>query len=510
MKTASLTEQSLYLMAGRLCSYLLELANPIIFVRVLQQYDYGVYRQLMLLASTLFPIGQMGVTQGLFYFLRREPEKRDALVFQTFLFVFSTGLVVLIALVLFSGSIADLFNSVEMSALMPLIAVHCFFMISSSFLQSVIIAEGRAELAAAITVLFQVIYSLFAIAGIIWTRDIVGLLYALVIYSAIRFVFQVMYLRRRYHFTLASLDLPFLRRQLGYSLPMGVANISWLLQQKLHSYFVAFMFTPAIYAVYSIGSYNLPFITMLNAAVANTMAPALSVMQKDGQMEKLLRTWNSAMRKSNLLLCPAFVFLFLMADQFIIALFSDAYSGAVPVFRISLLLVLVSSVRPEMLLQATAKTTYIMRLTVFRVPVAIGILYVFAHRWGVLGAISANVVIETAFRFGFLRRASRVLGIPALALIQWGPNLRILAVALLAGLPICAIRMVPFSHPLLSLAIGAVAYAAAYPGLSFLFRTVQPEEWRAAIDFGTRLFRRASSKIPSFQRMSKTLPEAER
>lgn len=472
----SLSEQTFYLVLGRCLAFSLALLHPIILVRIFTKDEYGSYRQLLLIFSTIYPLGEMGITQGLFYFLPREPGKKDAVITQTLFFVVSLSTVLCGFLLIFKSAIASAFHNMEITPYIPLLGVYIFLMINSSFLETSMIAESRIKLASVVILVSQAIQSGAIIITAFLTRDILFVFYALILFSGVRFVFQCLYLVKTYRLSMKTIELGFWKRQLAYSIPIGLSNVAWLLQEKLHSYFISFLFNAKMFAIYFIGTYNLPFVGIIAASVSNVMMPELSRCEKKGQKIEILRIWNNAIRKMNLVFFPIFVFFSLMADDFIAALFTINYTESVPIFRISLLAILISGINTGAVLNAYAETKYLMKIAFLRLPVAIITLYIFTSIWGVLGTISGNVVVIISFRFLVLAKVSKVMNVPFCKIIEWKKNARILLVAIASGIPSILIKNFTTFQPIVLLVITFLLYITCYGLFSITFGILSRQE----------------------------------
>ncbi len=476
----SLTEQAAVLFAGNVLVLLFGVVVPIVLVRVFPLEEYGLYQQLSLIFATLLPIGQMGVTQGLYYFLPREPKKKDAIVTQTFIFVVVAGATCLLFLVLFRGWIGEIMNNPLIAKYLPIMAAFIFLMIVSSFIDTLMIAEGRVHLASLIRVIFGLFRSIIVVVTALISRSIPVVLFALLVFSLSRCLFQWLYLRRRYRLSLRRIDFHFWWWQLGYSVPIGLENVTWLLQRKLHSFFVSFFFPPATFAVYAVGTYNLPFLGIITSSISNVMTPELSRSQKDGDKDRIFGVWKNAMRKMNLFFFPIFVFFCLMAHEFIVTFFTINYIDSVPIFRISLLGLLVSGINTGAILNAYAETRYQLRIALLRLPIAIVALYLFTKMWGVLGTVTADVLVSIGFVIFVLGKVARVMEVPFGQLVSFRKNGRIMAAALLAGAPILVVRnYLPFP-PLFLLTVSFPVYTVCYFALCFALKTMS---WREITSF---------------------------
>ena len=439
-QSGSLSEQAVVLFAGNILALSFGIAVPIVLVRVFPREAYGLYQQLLLIFTTLQPFGQWGVTQGLYYFLPREPENRAIFVAQTYLFVLVVGCLCCAGLFMFQHSIAGFMNNPAIADYIPVLAIYTLLMTISAFLEALLIAEGKAHGAAILRIGSEFFRATSLVATALVTRSIYAMFFSLTLLALARCVFQWYYLRKNYQLSLKNVQFFNLKRQISYSFPIGFANVIFLMQQKLHNFVVTFLFSPVTYALYSIGSYNLPFLGIITSSVSNIMVPELSRCQKEGNNERMLTIWQGALRKSNLLLFPSFAFFFVLADTFIVFFFTEQYQASIPIFRVSLFGILLSGANAGAILNAFAATKYQMKLALFRLPVTLLLVYTCTITYGIHGAIAANVVAFSFFRFLMIAKAARVMRLPLKDLICLSMNGKIMAAALSAGLAVGTIQ----------------------------------------------------------------------
>jgi len=463
----SLTEQAVLLFAGHVFALICGLAVPVVLARIFSREEYGLYQQIFLVVMTLLPVGQMGVTQGLYYFLPRERQRRDEIVVQTLIFVLISGAICLITLLAFRFSISQLMNNPTLALYLPVVALLVYFMIASSFLEVLLIAEGKALQSSVVRVLSELGRAATVVAAALTTRGVLSIIVCLACFYFARLVFQWLYIRRHYCLSFRSMNSKSWGQHLSYSIPIGLANVVWLIQMKLHHYFVTFLFSPATYAIYAVGTYNLPVISLITTSVSNVMVPELSRCQKDGDIPRILSVWAGALRKMNLIFFPLFIFLFIMANEFISGLFTERYSGSVSIFRISLFGILVSGINAGAILNAYAQTGYQMRLAVLRLPITIFGVYLLTKFWGLHGAIAADLLLTIGFRFLMIGKVAKIVEVPVVKLLSLHENGKIMAAAVLAGLPVLALSSSFALPPLFMLASCGTVFSVAYCMVGF-------------------------------------------
>ena len=178
-----------------------------------------------------------------------------------------------------------------------------------------------------------------------------------------------------------------------------------------------------------------------------------------------------------------------MADEFIIGLFTENYSNSIPIFRISLLIISISAIRPFIILSVYAKTKYIMTVSFLRLPLTIAVLYILTKTWWVLGAISTNFIMEVLIRSVYLRKAAELLEIPFWSTINWRINGKIFFVAAASGVSLLPLKFFFAIQHLIAFIIGFVLYSVCYGLLSFIFGIVGKQEWRMIINYATEKLR---------------------
>src|SRR5256886_16383985 len=86
------------LVLSRFASAALTFGLPLILVRLLDPHSFGTYKQFFLVAQTLVLVGQLGLTQSLYYFLPRGTAQRGAYVVQVVALLAGIGALLGVAL----------------------------------------------------------------------------------------------------------------------------------------------------------------------------------------------------------------------------------------------------------------------------------------------------------------------------------------------------------------------------------------------------------------------------
>ena len=86
---------TLVLMSGRIMAFVVTFFIPVVLVRLFTPNEFGTYKQVFLVYGTLFGISQLGMSESLFYFLPKDPQKAGRYVLNAIVGVLAAGLLFL-------------------------------------------------------------------------------------------------------------------------------------------------------------------------------------------------------------------------------------------------------------------------------------------------------------------------------------------------------------------------------------------------------------------------------
>jgi O-antigen/teichoic acid export membrane protein len=276
VSTPTLSRQAFILTGARSLAFALTAIHPVVLTRILSKSDYGIYAQFCLVVISLIPLGEMGIAQGIYYFLPKSGVIKRAIAFQACFLTFVTGLIVCGGLFVFDQYLSELIGNPQIMIFVPFMAIFCFCSIASSSLEALMIAEGNSRMASAVTLVMQLINSSALIGGALVCRSLEGIMTAMCVASGLRLLIQYLYIGRSFGFPPVSADFVGIGKTLSYVLPMGSANFIWSLQGRIQGYIVSALFSPAVFATYSVGTMSLPFVGIITATAANVMMPEIA------------------------------------------------------------------------------------------------------------------------------------------------------------------------------------------------------------------------------------------
>jgi O-antigen/teichoic acid export membrane protein len=190
----------------------------VILARIFDAAQFGTYKQLFLVWSTVFYIAQVGMSQSLYYFFPRAPRNAGAYAANSVSFLGLAGLFCLAAVTAGASQIARWLSNPQLTAYLPWIGLYLLFMMLSSALEIVMISRGRYGWASASYAASDLLRAAAFILPVLWFGELRWLLIGAVLAAGVRVVATIVYFSRSFGATFRP-DGALLRTQLSYALP---------------------------------------------------------------------------------------------------------------------------------------------------------------------------------------------------------------------------------------------------------------------------------------------------
>ena len=475
---ASLSGQAGVIIVGRALAFFFAFVVPVVLVRIINKESYGIYREALFVFSTAVPILQFGLTQSLFYFYPRRDRERAALVTQTMALLAAIGLGFAVALILARGWVAGYFGQPAMADHMLWVAPFTALMVVSSTIEVLTIVEQNVKLTFWVIIGSEGLRSLLVVAAGLLTRDVGAMLAALTVFSFARTIFVYLHCRAEGLWHRAGMSRALLREQLAYAVPFGFAGTVVTILSSVDRFYVSRFFDSEAFAVYSVGCFQLPIVTVVFTSATSVLLGRMAELQKGGRLAEMLALWRSATRKMSLVSIPVTVVFAVLANEFIVGLFTAQYEEATPIFIAFLFLIPRQAVPYGAVTRAFGLTRYIFYVCVVALAIAVALSYVLVRivPLGLLGPAIAVVVGTWVVAEAQITKTRQLLQVPYARLFPWGDLARMTALALGLGLVLAIVHARVSAPPLLVLAVGSTLYMVAYYGLAIAWGLIRPAE----------------------------------
>jgi O-antigen/teichoic acid export membrane protein len=290
------------------------------------------------------------------------------------------------------------------------------------------------------------------------------------------------------HFRLGSLwrhpkhllDWEIFGKQMSNSLPYAGGGFAANIQTDLHNYIVSYYYSPAMFAVYANGCFQIPLLTLLQSAFREAITPDVARLSASGDYSEMRRAWLVAMRKLSFFIFPAFAIMFILRTELITTLFTKAYAESIPIFTVYLLniLFLMLIISPYVRMFPEFKT-FFLSFQIVLVPITGLILYLMIHRGGLVGVVAAMVAIQTFSYIVYLHKISRRIGVTREDLSLLTPVGSIILATLVAGLASLMAKGFFFCSTfptIILMGLCGIIFGVIYLAVAFISGAISPEE----------------------------------
>jgi O-antigen/teichoic acid export membrane protein len=462
--SSTLTRRVSWLTFAKTAGFAFSIALPLLLVRRLDREQYGLYKQAFLMVATAVTVLPLGVPMSAFYFLPREPTRRRQTVLNIVLFHVAVGALACGALVLRPSILTAIFGGAQLAPYAAWIGVTILFWITGAFLDMLPVANDEVRLAAAFIIGIQASRALIFVGAVLFFGTLRSLLAAAILHGVIQTIVLCCYLESRFAGFWRAFDWRMLRDQLSYAIPLGAAGVLMIVQTDIHNYFVSNHFGPALFAVYSIGTLQLPLMGLLQEATNSVLIARVSFLEKQGEHRVILALLTRAARKLASVYFPVYVFLLVAGREFIVVVFTARFADSWPIFAANLTLLPLGIVLLDPLFRAYQRERYfLLRLRLVLAALLILTLWVFTARLGLLGVIVVVVAIAAMERVVMAIHFARLLGVDSRDLVLLRDIGKIALAALVAGVVAELVRWILVPQGALAALAGCgAAFAVIY------------------------------------------------
>ena len=463
------------LMSGRALGFVAAFAIPVVLARIFGQSEFGTYKQLFLVYSTLYSVAQMGMAESLFYFLPAAPPLGGRYALNAMLVLGLAGTVCLAVLWGAQAAIAHWLNNAALAGYLPLIGIYLLLMLASAVLEIVMTARKRHFHASVAYALTDLSRAVLLLVPALWFGQLEWLLVGTIVFASLRLGATLIYLHREYHGDLAP-DTGLAKTQLAYAVPFSIYVLIEVVQTNLHMYAVSYRFDAATFAIYAVGCLSIPLVDFVTSSAGNVMMVRMREHLLDGANRSVLAIWCDTTRKLALVFAPLVGGLLVVAHELIVGLFTSRYESSVPVFMVWTLTILFTTLLTDSVLRVYSQIRFLATLGLVKLALLALTISTFLTVFGLPGAVLAVLLTIVATKAMALARIRAVMQCRLAEFLPWRSLAAILAIAAAATLPALAVKSALSIPDLPLLLISGAVYVATYLGLLWRCGPLNEEE----------------------------------
>ena len=485
----SVLKPAFVLMCGRILAFTATFFIPVILARIFDQAQFGTYKQIFLVFSTIFLIAQLGMSQSLYYFLPRAPRQAGRYAANAICVLAVAGLLCFGGLTAASSTVARWLSNEQLTAYLPWMGVYLFLMMPSTALEIVMISRGRYSAGSAVYAGSDLIRAAALILPVVIFGGLKALVAGAVVVGGLRLAAMLFYFGKEFGDGFRP-GLPLLREQFGYTAPFGIAVLVETLQASLPQYAVAHWFEPATFAIFAVGCLQIPLVDFAASPTSDVMMVKMQESRAEGDMCAILDIWHDTTWKLALLFFPLAGMMMVNSQEIIRLLFTDRYLASAPIFLVWSAMILLAVLQVDGVLRVFAQTRLLLGFNAMRLAIIGVSLPLLLSKFHLVGAAIAVVLATAAFKVAALVRIRALLAISISQLLPWrrlaalGGAVSASAIAALAVKAVWTPQLLP-----LLLTTGTIM-AAIYGLLVWHLDLLQADEKLALLRYARKLRRR--------------------
>lgn len=449
---------------------LASLAFGMIAARYLSKHDYATLRQTFLAYEFASPLLMLGLPNAIYFLMPRETQTKRGVIIDNMALLAGAGL--LFSLFIASGGyrlLAMRFDNSDLNHTLPWLIPYPLLVMPVAGFAAIMVCANKARALALYNVLSSLVLAISGIMAILWTRSY---MYPVLVRIAVSAMFLPIILSMTYKAVPGRIRWPRRKKMLemlGYSVPLGLASMLGSITLQLHSIIVASLCTTEDFAVYINGAIEIPLIGIVTGSIATVVFAEMSELCSRGEKQSALELFHKASIKAACILFPAMCFLMILAEPFIVLLFSEQYRGSVIPFMIYLLVLPMRIVVYGSALMALGMSRLILFRSLLDLAINSVLCFLLVKILGYIGAAIGTVLTLYLWTVPFnMAKISAGFDIPWQMSLPFGSLFRVLVLCLVfTPLPLAGAYTNNY-HPLVKLTFSAVLY---FPAVGyFLYR----------------------------------------
>ena len=380
-KNTNNTKQAAWVALGSLFSVGFSVISAIILSRYFNKEDYGLYKQVIYVYTTLYGFFMLGLPKAFSYFLPKAPlDEAKSLINKLTRLFFILGGTLSLILFLGSGIIAITLNTPKLEPLLKIFSPVPFLMMPTLGLEGILATYRKTKLISLYVVLTRIAMLICICLPVVFIRPNVEIALIGFVSSSVFTFIIALYLKyypvRNSEYKATSETYKSIFK---FCIPLFIASIWGILINSTDQFFISRYFGNKVFADFSNGAMDLPFVGIIIGATSTVLTPLFTrqIHEHSDIKTTILPIWNNAFAKSVMLIYPITIFCLFDSEVIMTAMYGEQYIASADYFKIKLFTYFFKVIVFYSLIVALGATKFYQRLFFVHFIVLVTTEYIF-------------------------------------------------------------------------------------------------------------------------------------
>ena len=331
------TAQAVWIGLGSLFSFLFSIVSAAILSRFLTKADYGTYKQVMYVYTTLLSVFTLGLPLAYSYFLPRvSREEGKDLVGKLNACFFVLGFVFSSALFFGADIFGRILNNPDLARNIKIFSPAPILILPTMGLQGILATYKQTIWNAVYVVSTRILMLLFvALPVALFKASVEVALWGFIVSSFLSCILAFVFKNIPFRQVKRAPSQVSYKEIFTYSIPLMIAGLLGVAISAADQFYVSRFFGQEIFADFANGSLELPFVSMVLSAGSTVLLPVFSKMISENTPTKnILDLWERTAVKAAYILYPMVVYCIFFATEIMTFLYGDMYESSSIYFRV--------------------------------------------------------------------------------------------------------------------------------------------------------------------------------
>jgi O-antigen/teichoic acid export membrane protein len=391
------TIQALWVALSSLSSMMLALVSAAILSRYFDKQEYGTYRQIIYVYTSLVLIFSAGLPNIFSYFLPKQDKNqgKDLVNRVTYLLL---GLGLLFSMFLWLGAplVSVFFGNEQMVSGLRKFAIVPILLLPTLCLDGIFASYQKTHLLAIYNTLNRLLMLVCIVVPVIWIENSTDMaINGWIAASILNFGLALWFRNLPFKGVTPQKSSISTKELFEYSLPLVIASIWGIVLTYSDQYYISHYFGAEVYAEFSNGFIEIPFVGVISSSIAVVLIPIFSKYNFNSSDKIIIvEIWKNSISKSILLIIPITTFCFVFSNEIINFIFSEKYQNSSLFFKSKAFLNFFNVVNSMPILLSIGATKYYARVHLFLALVSwiLGYIIYFLFKNPYMNAIASCTI----------------------------------------------------------------------------------------------------------------------